>query len=92
MGIDADKYFVMNGLATLGNCYIRVKDFNNTKTNGNHTFRYSVEILVNGNLTTTDVKFLPMAAAPITENNWKLAYDHLKEELTKQGITFTDNI
>ena len=91
MGIDADKYFVMNGLATLGNCYIRVKDFNNTKIDGNHTFRDSVEILVNGKLTTADMKFLQMTA-PITGNNWQLAYDHLKEELTKQGITFTDNI
>lgn len=90
MGIDADKYFTLGGLATIGKCYLRVKDFNNTKENGIHIFKYSIDILVNGSLITKDIKFIQPSDVPITENNWKLAYDHLKAELTKQGITFTD--
>ena len=90
MGIEADKYFVMRGKATLGKCYIRVRDINTTKENDFHTFRYNIDVLVDGVLITRDVKFLERSDVPIIENGWKVSYDHLKEELTKQGITFID--
>lgn len=90
MGVEADKYFVMHGKATIGKCYIRVRDINNTKENDSHTFRYNIEVLADGVLVTKDIKFLERSDVPITENSWKISYDHLKEELTKQGITFTD--
>ena len=90
MGIEADKYFVLRGKATLGKCYIRVRDIATTKENGSHTFRYCIDVLVDDVLVTRDAKFLERSDVPITENSWKVSYDHLKEELTKQGITFTD--
>ena len=90
MGIEADKYFVMRGKATIGKCYIRVRDISTTKENNVHTFRYRVDVLADSVLVTTEFKFLERSDVPITGDSWKMSYDHLKEELTKQGITFTD--
>ena len=90
MGIEADKYFVMRGKATIGKCYIRVRDINTTKNNDIHTFQYRIDVLADSELVTTEFKFLERSNVPIIENGWKVSYDHLKEELTKQGITFTD--
>lgn len=92
MGIDCDKYLTLNGLATINKCYIRVKDFKNTKAHGVHTFEYAVEILVNNVILTKEFKSTSPSNVPITEDNWKFAYNHVKAELTKQGITFTDKI
>lgn len=90
MGIEANNYFVLRGKATIGKCYIRVRDINTTKENGAHTFRYYIDVLVDDVLVTRDAKFLERSDVPVIENSWKVSYDHLKEELTKQGITFTD--
>jgi hypothetical protein len=38
MDIEAEKYFVMCGKATIGKCYIRVRDINNTKENKSYIF------------------------------------------------------
>jgi len=57
---------------------------------GTFSFQYSVEILVNSVLVYTDYKVI--VNQNTTHSDWKLAYDHLKTELTTQGITFTDNV
>lgn len=37
MGIDADKYFVMNCLASLYKCYLRIRNFHITKVGSVYT-------------------------------------------------------
>ena len=91
MGIDADKYIILGGAGTIDKCYIRVRDFKNDKDiSGRFSFQYSVEILVNSVLVYTDYKVIINQST--THSDWKLAYDHIKAELTTQGITFTDNV
>lgn len=91
MGINANKYTILGGAATIDKCYLRVRDFKNNKSITNtFTFQYSIEVLVNDVLVFTDYKVLTNPKT--TESDWKMSYDHLKADLTKQGITFTDKI
>jgi hypothetical protein len=90
MGIDADKYLVMNDLASFGKCYLRVRNFKSSKVAGRFVFHYEVEVLVNNVYITKENFVIPSVETPITENIWKIAYDNLKEYLTSKGITFTD--
>lgn len=92
MGINADKYLVMNDLASFGECYLRVRNFVSTKEVDIHKFKYDVEVLVNGLVITTNSFVMPNVKTTITENNWKVAYDHLKQYLTSKNITFTDSM
>ena len=91
MGISAEKYLIMDGLASIGKCYLRVRNFNSTKVANLHVFRYEVEVLVNNKCITKEFIETPTVTTPITQNTWQIAYDHLKEYLTSKGITFTDN-
>ena len=92
MGIDADKYFVMNGLASLGNCYLRVRNFHMTKVATVYTLNYQIEVLKDNKYVTEEPITVPSVETPITENIWKIAYDNLKEYLTSKSITFTDRL
>ena len=92
MGIDADEYFVMNGLASLGNCYLRVRNFHMTKVSSVYTLNYRAEVFINDKYVTEENMTIPSVETPITENIWKIAYDNLKEYLTSKGITFTDRL
>jgi hypothetical protein len=92
MGITADKYLVMNDLASLGTCYIRIRNFHITKVSSVYTLNYRAEILVNNKYVTEETMIVPSVETPITENIWKIAYDNLKEYLTSKGITFTDRL
>ena len=91
MGISAEKYLIMNGLASIGKCYLRVRNFNSTKAANMYVFHYEVEVLVNNKCITKEAFETPNVTTPITQNMWQIAYDHLKEYLTSKGITFTDN-
>jgi hypothetical protein len=92
MGIDADEYFVMNGLASLGNCYLRVRNFHMTKVATMYTLNYQIEILKDNKYVTHEIITIPNVTTPITGNIWDIAYDNLKEYLTSKGITFTDSV
>ena len=92
MGIEADKYLVMNDLASFGKCYLRVRNFVSTKEVDIHKFKYDVEVLVNGSVITTQTFTMPNVKTTITENNWKVAYEHLKQYLKSKNITYTDSM
>lgn len=90
MGIDADKYFVMNGLGSLGSCYIRIRNLHITKVATVYTLNYRAEVYINDKHVTEETITVPSVTTPITGNIWDIAYNHLKEYLTSKGITFID--
>jgi len=92
MGINVNYYKILGDVAKIENPYLRVRDIAVTKLAENiFEYTYKLEILLNGSEVHSERKQF-VKPNVIDLSNWKLAYDHLKAELTKRGITFTDKI
>lgn len=92
MGINVNYYKILGDVAKIESPYLRVRDIKVTKISTNiFEYTYKLEILLNGAEVHSERNlFVKPNVSDLS--NWKLAYDHLKAELTKRGITFTDNI
>lgn len=90
MGINVNYYTILGDVAKVQNPYLRVRDITVTKVDDTiFEYRYKLELLLN-NIEVYSERKLFNQSKVSDLSNWKLAYDHLKAELTKQGITFTD--
>jgi len=92
MGINVNYYKILGDVAKVESPYLRVRDIMVTKIATNtFEYTYKLEILLNGAEVHTERKlFVKTSVSDLT--NWKIAYSHLKAELTTKGITFTDSV
>ena len=93
MGLNIVAFKALNGLAEIKGCYCKIRDITTSKVYHDKTEIYtlSYNVIVEKETIALDRKHYSdiQQATPIL-NSWKAAYEHLKEELTKENLEFTD--
>ena len=93
MGLNIVIYKALNGLAEIKACYCKVRNIQTTKIYHDKTEIYTLTYNVIIEKDTQEVENKHYGniqqATPIL-NGWKASYEHLKEELTKENLDFTD--
>lgn len=96
MGLTITSFPLMNGVATVDNVYVNIRDIKTTKQNiDNNVAPYELEFVyyakkANNNLEAKLIRRTSTEA--FTENLWDLAYNYLKEELTNKSLEFVDSM
>lgn len=99
MGLTVNQFKILNGAATLDAVYVNIRDmivskddhFNLDLNNGNiYTFNFMVYYKLNND--TVKVENISHNTETVSSiDSWSLAYNILKDKLTENGYTFTDN-
>lgn len=96
MGLTITSFPIINGVATVDNVYVNIRDIKTTKQNiDNNAEPYELEFIYyakkeNNNLEAKLIRKTSTEA--FIGNLWDLAYQHLKEELTNKSLEFVDSI
>jgi hypothetical protein len=95
MGLTVTSFPIINGIATVDNVYINIRDIRTTKQTVNNTTPYELEFFYivkkeENNISTQIIT--KNSAEAFIGNLWDLAYEYLKEELTSKNLHFTDTL
>ena len=96
MGLTVTSLPIMNGIVTVDNVYVNIRDIKTTKQNiDSNVDPYELEFIYfvkkeNNNIEARQLK--KTSAEAFVGNLWDLAYQHLKSELTNKSLEFVDNM
>ena len=94
MGLTVTSLPIMNGIVTVDNVYVNIRDIRTTKQNiNNNANPYELEFFYfvvkdNNNIEGKLIK--KTSTEPYVGNLWDLAYIALKEKLTEKNLEFSD--
>ena len=92
MGVDAVNYNVLQNAASIASPYLRLRDLRCDKLNSSsYQYNYRIDIIVTTGIVHQEHVNFTTTTAP-DKNLWTICYEHLKSELTKNSITYTDKI
>lgn len=96
MGLTITSFPIMNGIATVDNVYVNIRDIKTTKQNiGSSVGPYELEFVYHAKKENTNVEvklIRKTSTEAFTGNLWDLAYNYLKEELTNKSLEFVDSM
>jgi len=96
MGLTIVSYPVYDGLASLENVYVNIRDLETTKyTDNNSEYMYKFQFFINYSINDKQVNtnFISKESkTPYTGNLWDLAYTEVKAKLDAENLTHSDNI
>lgn len=96
MGLTVTSLPIMNGVVTVDNVYVNIRDIKTTKQNiDSNAEPYELEFVYyvkkeNNNIEAKLIRKTSTEA--FIGNLWVLAYNYLKEELTNKSLEFVDSI
>ena len=98
MGLTITSFPIMNGVATVNDVYVNIRDIKTTKKNvsiNDNVIEYELEFIyyVKKDVQDLTVDLIKKTSTePYTGNPWELAYTALKEDLTSKNLEFTDQL
>ena len=92
MGLTITTYPILGGIASVDTAYANIRDIKSTKReDGVHELSFTFYISKDSISVNTGF-LVKTSETPFTQNTWEISYTHLKEYLTTEGITHTDQI
>lgn len=96
MGLTIVSYPVYNGLTTISDAYLNIRNIRTTKelidtNNVSYTLEFEYNIQKNGtNIYISIIRETKIT--PYTDNPWDTAYTLIKADLTSKSLSFTDTL
>jgi len=100
MGLTIVSYPIHDGLATLPNVYVNIRNLETTKdikdynTNNTPEYIYKFQFVVNFQINEKQIDtnlITKESETPFIINLWDLAYTEIKKKLDAQNLSYSDN-
>jgi len=92
MGLTVNSLPVYDGLTTISNVYVNIRDIStNKEESGKHSMRFNCNYSKDGKIIDRMLLTHDMVI-PYNSDVWTKAYNYLKEDLQQRNLTWKDNL